>query len=71
MFQSTAAISTLRAFRLFRIFKLLRSWKSLQLILSAMKHCLYTSLGITLILFLFIFVFAVLGMQVRYGQTSL
>eukprot|EP00966_Prymnesium_polylepis_P151052 3489561-Prymnesium_polylepis.1 len=53
----------LRAFRILRIFKLLRSWKTLQRLLSAFLNSLYAMADLVLLLLLLIFIFGLLGMQ--------
>ena len=58
----------LRAFRLLRVFKLLRSWTSLQRLLTALLSLASDFLYLMLLLALILFIFALLGMQLFGGR---
>ena len=56
-------MSALRAFRLLRVFRLVRSWKSLNRLLTIMANAFFEVFPFMLVLFLCIFIFSLVGMQ--------
>ena len=58
-----SGVSALRAFRLLRVFRLVRSWKSLNRLLTIMANAFFEVFPFMLVLFLCIFIFSLVGMQ--------
>ena len=56
-------VSALRAFRLLRVFRLVRSWKSLNRLLTIMANAFFEVFPFMLVLYLCIFIFSLVGMQ--------
>ena len=58
-----SGVSALRAFRLLRVFRLVRSWKSLNRLLTIMASAFFEVFPFMLVLYLCIFIFSLVGMQ--------
>lgn len=63
-----SGVSALRTFRLMRVFKLMRSWNSLNVIITNILKSLPRIGPFTVVLLLFMMIYALIGMQLFGGK---